>query len=126
MPLGFWIWLASFVASLATGIVGVRVNKAGAEGSPRPRRWIVMTAVFASVCVSLGVLQFFSDTGMALVGWVALLIAAAFFAGTFLVWKGRYRAARILLAVVGFLALPLGLFAILVSREVAEFTKPAR
>jgi hypothetical protein len=61
----------------------------------------------------------------AAIAWATILLSLVLAVGTVLVWAERDGAARVVLAVAGFLLLPLGLFAILLSRDIAEARQTA-
>lgn len=118
LPFLFWLGLAGLAASLVLGVL-VQLGLGTMAVVGRPKSWTLVTAVCTGLFFLAGVFQL-SWGDAAWIGWIFLLVAAAFLIGTFLLRTGRYRAARLLLAVTGFLSLPTGVFAILVSREVAE------
>lgn len=121
-PMALTVWLAASALSILAGIFSVRARRRAVGAVRRPRRWMATAGTLAGAFLVLSAVQF-STTGLPLgaaIAWATLLLGLALAVGTLLVWAARDGAARVVLAVAGFLLLPLGLFAILLSRDIAE------
>jgi TPR repeat protein len=126
-PVALKVWLAAGALSILMGIVSVRARRRAGGAVRRPQRWMATAGTLAAAFLVLSAVQF-STTGLpmgAAIAWATLLLGLVLAAGTGLVWAERDDAARVVLAVAGFLLLPLGLFAILLSRDIAEARQTA-
>ncbi|MGD0013895.1 MAG: tetratricopeptide repeat protein [Bryobacteraceae bacterium] len=121
-PAALKLWLAAGALSILVGILSVRARRRAVGAVRRPRRWMATAGTLAAAFVVLSAVQFSTkDLPMVtVIAWATLLLGLVLAVGTLLVWAARDGTARVVLAVAGFLLLPLGLFAILLSRDIAE------
>ena len=115
-PAVMWTWLATLAVSLGLAVWAMCVRPAEANGA-RPRRWIALPAALAIVYVAVAAFQF--EEGHDATGWMAAGLGLLAGAGAMLTHWGRDTAAKRLLAVTGFIALPIGVLLVLISREIA-------
>jgi TPR repeat protein len=127
LPWGFWLWLGSLLGSFAVGVLALFVRR-GEAAFRRRGTWVKVAAALAIVLFGLATFLIASHEGSndRVMGWILLVPASLVAAGAALAWRGRFRAARPLLIVGGFLSLSPGLFAILAGREAGAALRAAR